>query len=171
MYKNLELKVRIVSLAKTIDIAKKIGAREKEILFQKDIYFKIREGRLKLRIINSQSAELIFYNRPNRKGSRYSNYTILKINDIKSVQSFFADIYGISRIVEKRRRLYIFKNARIHIDKVTGLGNFLEFEVIINKGDKEANELMNFLISQFYVKPSEIVAGSYCDLIKAKNCV
>lgn len=77
--------------------------------------------------------------------------------------------WGIKVIVEKRRKVYIFKNARIHIDNVSGLGNFIEFEVIYSGDEKQSEDLMKFLINKFALKQEDFIKVSYSDLLLQKQ--
>jgi len=122
-------------------------------------------GRLKLRIFNDRSAELIFYRRPNKKGSRYSEYYILPSTQPILLDEFFAKAFGRIVIVQKERHLFLYKNARIHLDKVRGLGTFIEFEVLVKKGKPQARHLFDFLFKTFSIKQSGICASSYADLL------
>ena len=79
MPRNLELKARVSSLSDAVQVASSLHAKEKGMLRQRDIYYNVAHGRLKLRSINNRSAELIYYRRPNKKGSRYSDYVILPV--------------------------------------------------------------------------------------------
>ena len=47
---NLELKIKVDSHTKLINLLKKIEAEYKGMLIQKDVYFKVRKGLLKLRV-------------------------------------------------------------------------------------------------------------------------
>jgi len=35
--------------------------------------------------------------------------------------------------VSKRREIYLWHNVRIHLDAVTGLGSFVEFEAVLGR--------------------------------------
>jgi adenylate cyclase class 2 len=165
MPQNLELKARISSISMAIRVVRRLNAQRKGILRQRDIYYNVSRGRLKLRIINNRSAELIFYNRPNRKGSRYSDYFVLPVNDAKLTNALCTAAFGRRVVVEKRRRLFLYKNSRIHLDDVHGLGPFIEFEVLVKDGKRQAQKLLEILSAEFNIKQSEIVAVSYSDLI------
>jgi len=165
MPQNLELKARISSVSEADRIARRLNAQVKGILHQRDIYYKVSQGRLKLRIINNSSAELIFYNRPNKKGSRYSEYFILPVYDAKLTNELCTSAFGQKVVVEKKRRLFLYKNSRIHLDEVRGLGTFIEFEVIVKHGKRRAQKLLAVLTTEFGVKPATTVAVSYSDLI------
>lgn len=69
---NLELKIPLDSFEPTVELLKDINAEYKEILNQKDIYYTVNAGLLKLRLLNKQ-AELILYNRDENSKDRYSD--------------------------------------------------------------------------------------------------
>ena len=94
MPQNLELKARISSISEAVHTAHRLNAQAKGILQQRDIYYKVSRGRLKLRIINNRSAELIFYNRPNKKGSRYSDYFVLPVSNARLANELCTAAFG-----------------------------------------------------------------------------
>jgi predicted adenylyl cyclase CyaB len=169
MPKNLELKARLSSLGNALRIARKINARYEGILHQTDRYYRCRHGRLKIRTEKSGRAEMIFYKRPNKKGSRISDYIVLPLNNPELLDKFFADSCGKKIKVEKRRILYLYKNSRIHLDRVRGLGMFIEFEVLVKHGRKQARDLMSFLVRKFEIKNSSRISVSYSDLLTNVN--
>ena len=70
-------------------------------------------------------------------------------------------------MVRKARHLYIAGRTRIHLDRVEGLGDFLELEVVlaeedsIKDGEAEAQKLMEPL----RVLPEDLVPDAYADLL------
>jgi predicted adenylyl cyclase CyaB len=165
MSQNLEIKARVLSLSEVIRVANSLHAQSKGILRQRDIYYSVSHGRLKLRIIQPRSAELIYYKRPNKKGQRYSDYTVLPVFDAKATDAFYTAAFGQKVVVEKKRTLYLYKNARIHLDNVRGLGAFIEFEVLVKHGKRQALSMLKFLLARFKIKQSEMIAASYSDLL------
>jgi predicted adenylyl cyclase CyaB len=165
MPQNLELKARISSLSDAGKVTRRLKAQVKGVLQQRDIYYKVSRGRLKLRIINSRSAELIYYSRPNRKGSRFSDYFVLPVKDAILTNALCTAAFGQKGTVEKNRRLFLYKNSRIHLDEVRGLGKFIEFEVLVKHGKQQAKKLLELLSAEFNIKRSAIVAVSYSDLL------
>ncbi len=138
-----------------------------EALVQTDTYFHVKRGRLKLREFEKDKAELIFYTRKEKVGPRLSAYTILSISDAKKTKEFLKKAFGVSVIVRKTRHVYYYKEeARIHIDKVKGLGMFIEFEVFCEGGKKNAAVLYNNLVKIFEIKKKDIIRYSYADLIR-----
>ena len=134
---------------------------------QKDIYFKVPDGRLKLRIINSQSGELIFYKRKESKKIRVSNYIISRTKDFKNLSEILSVNFEILVIVKKKRKIFIFDNIRIHLDKVENLGEFLEFEIVYDNYE-QAKKQMKFLINYFKLNRNNFINNSYSDLLIEK---
>src|SRR5438477_132463 len=75
--RNIELKARWENLEAARRAAKEIGAGYVGILEQRDTYFAVPHGRLKLREIAGRGAELIGYARGDRAAARGSDYWIV----------------------------------------------------------------------------------------------
>ena len=165
MAQNLELKARILSMPRAIQTAGSLHIRSKGILNQRDIYYCVPYGRLKLRIIDNQKAEMIYYNRPNRKGRKYSDYNVVPVSNPKLIDKICTAALSRKIVVEKKRLLFLYKNARIHLDEVRGLGIFIEFEVLVKYGKPQAQILMKFLSEHFKIKRPDTVPVSYSDLL------
>jgi adenylate cyclase class 2 len=165
MRKNLELKAQYPSLKLAESVCMRLGARRRGILRQTDTYFSAHDARLKLRQINRAHSELIYYRRKNRKGTRYSDFLVVPLTSVKPMNDVCKAIFGVKVVVKKRRSLFLYKNARIHVDSVERLGTFVEFEVIVNRGRKQAERLMSFLISEFQIERKAMIGESYCDLL------
>jgi predicted adenylyl cyclase CyaB len=69
--------------------------------------------------------------------------------------------------VQKQRTLFLVGRTRIHLDRVAGLGDFLELEVVLEDneptevGVSEAHELM----ASLGVELSQLVEDAYVDLL------
>ncbi len=130
---NLELKAKIVSPARILKALRKMG-RPSETLIQTDTYFRVESGRLKLREFANGKTELIFYHRNEKRGRRWSYYSVLNITEVKNTKAFLKNAFGIDVVVRKTRHVYYYRGeARIHLDRVKGLGMFVEFEVFQKK--------------------------------------
>jgi homotetrameric cytidine deaminase len=68
-------------------------------------------------------------------------------------------------VVDKRRRLLLYENVRIHIDDVAGLGSFVELEGVADADSdlSREHELVARLREELAL--GEPVAGSYSDLL------
>ncbi|HTP78934.1 MAG TPA: class IV adenylate cyclase [Bacteroidota bacterium] len=162
MPQNLELKARIDSMAACAKIARRIGAKRSALIRQKDTYFRIPGVRLKIREQRPGRSELILYRRSNRTGARFSAYTVYPAN--RELKDLLSKMYVRDRMVIKSRIVYLYKNARIHLDRVRGLGLFLEFEVLVTKGKEQAAGLMKELRREFQIAKGDVIGGSYKDL-------
>lgn len=68
--------------------------------YQKDIYFNVLNGRLKLRQGSIENS-LIYYNRDNQKGPKQSDFYLSKVRDSSSLQTLLAEALGVKVIVEE----------------------------------------------------------------------
>jgi adenylate cyclase class 2 len=147
-----------------------MGAEDHGILQQKDTYFRTHEGRLKLREEPGRS-ELIAYRRPDRIEDRESRFRLVPIEEPALLRAALGDVLGVNAVVEKRRRLFLWREVRIHIDEVERLGDFVEFEAPINAGESSATaeELLRELTEALGLAENDRIASSYCDLIVARG--
>jgi len=165
---NLELKARTASAAEARRLALDCGASPSGTLLQEDTYFRVPRGRLKLREARGSPAELIYYERDEETPERWSRYTREEVGDAGGLKRVLAAAFGVLAVVIKRRELYMFRDARIHVDDVEGLGTFLEFEV--TGGETPATEeTMRDLRAAFGVAPEDVLKCSYSDMIPAKR--
>jgi predicted adenylyl cyclase CyaB len=162
--KNLEFKARIASIEEAESCARALGAEKRELLLQRDTYFSVPQGRLKLRELGEHHAELIAYQRADAAGERWSSYTRYPVNDPATLRTLLADALGVVTEVKKRRQLYMLENARIHLDMVEGLGPFVEFEVVGEETDR-TQPLMRRLREGFGFAEEDGIAGSYADMM------
>jgi predicted adenylyl cyclase CyaB len=162
---NLELKIKVVSRKFLMDKIKNSKANYIKTIHQKDVYYKISKGLLKLRIENG-TYTLIKYLR-DEKGKRWSNYHLLTLTG-ENPENYLKDIFKIDIVVEKKRELYMYKNTRIHLDKVKGLGNFLELESVVINNKKESEKEFNEAVKFLGLDLSKQIKTSYKNLLKEK---
>lgn len=161
---NLELKAKVDSFRTIKGTLKKINAEYKGVLKQKDTYFKAKGFLLKLRKENGRY-ELIKYNRDEKGKKRWSNFELLFIEG-KNPEKYLSEILKPEAVVEKSRELYMYKNTRIHLDTVKGLGKFIELETIMNKGKLDARKRFNELVDLLGLDLSKQIKTSYRFLVK-----
>ncbi len=160
---NLELKLKVTSHRTTETLLKQINAEYKGILIQKDIYYHVKNGLLKLRIENGSYC-LIKYLR-DEKGERWSNYELLFLKG-ENPEKYLSDIFRVDSVVAKKRKLYLYKGTRIHLDEVKGLGNFLELETIVTKNKSDAQKKFNEIVRLLKLDLAKQVRTSYKNLLK-----
>src|SRR5271156_5283686 len=102
--KNLEAKFRLSNHAEAEQRAGAIGYTRRAILNQRDTFFRVANGKLKLREENG-SAILIFYHRDESGPLMLSNYDIVKVADPNGTLRILANALGPIALVEKTRVL------------------------------------------------------------------
>ena len=144
-------------------------------MHQIDTYFNVPEGRLKLREEGLDFASLIFYHRSDMAESCYSDYHICQIQDLDSFKLILSNALGTKVIVEKTRDLWYFGNTRVHLDHVSGLGDFIELETVLRNQTEasawlEHNHIKETLkIVEETLKYAEITPELYTDIISARE--
>jgi len=172
---NLELKTKIENLELFDSIKDKLTEHYVDVLYQSDRYFKLSDDsgdRLKLRFETKKEtgdkiSYLVRYNRPDVSEAKYSNYRCYPVEDSLAFQQVMKSAMTTELVISKRRCLYVIKNARIHLDMVVGLGEFLEIEIIINtEGQKLiAEAFMEELIEMIGIQDSKKIACGYRELL------
>jgi homotetrameric cytidine deaminase len=163
--RNVEIKARDADPARTLERALALGAYDDGILVQRDTYFGRARGRLKLREQEPGGAQLIAYARPDADAARTSEYRLVEVGDPKALREALDAALGTRVVVDKRRRLLLYENARIHLDDVAGLGAFVELEAVADAESDLAREhdLVAWLREELAL--GEPVAASYSDLL------
>jgi len=160
---NLELKIRVISHQSIKKILEQIGAEYKGMLKQKDVYYSVPNGLLKLRIENG-SESLILHNRNENNKNRWSDFEFIKFaND--NGEKFFSKLFDVEVIVKKKRELFYYDDTRIHLDKVNNLGNFLELETLVINGKTDAIKRFVKIIHILKLDESKQIRKSYRDLL------
>ena len=169
--KNVELKARRTSVARDRKTAAAAGATFTKRLKQRDTYFCAASGRLKLREQTPGNAELIAYVRPDRVHARVCDYFVVPVPEPRSVRKLLTACLGKLAEVKKTRDLYLRRGVRIHLDRVAGLGIFLEFEAVLTPGKtaRWGRKEIADLSDAFTIQGADIVSGSYLDLVLART--
>lgn len=143
---------------------------------QTDSYFRVALGRLKLRTIEgadgATAVELIAYRRPDEPGSRWSDYRRVTLDpaSARGVAEALAVVCGVVAVVDKQREVAILGRTRIHLDRVTGLGSFIELETVADPSDDDDDAGLlrehEDVIRVLELGDREPVATSYGDLVE-----
>jgi adenylate cyclase class 2 len=167
--RNLELKARDSDPARSVVVCGKLGAEDKGTLVQRDTYFEVPRGRLKLREEPDAVGCLIAYERPNLPGNKESLYRLIEVSEPGELLDALEAVLGITVVVSKARRLFVFEGVRIHLDRVDGLGEFIEFEGVATNGEDPDGfvELLADLRQSFGIRDEDLLPESYSDLLRS----
>jgi homotetrameric cytidine deaminase len=166
--RNVELKARDTDPAATLERALALGATDEGVLTQRDTYFERARGRLKLREQDGgreAGARLIAYTRRDDEAARTSAYRLAEVADPAALREALDAALGTLGVVEKRRRLLLFENVRIHLDEVRDLGSFVELEGVAAPDSDLSREHDLVARLREELALGEPVAGSYSDLL------
>ncbi len=167
MPRNVEIKARLRDIDDARRRAAAIADQGPVEMVQDDTFFQCETGRLKLRAFSREQGELIFYRRADEGGPRESFYVRAPTTSPDALRDALAHAYGEAGRVRKHRTLFLVGRTRIHLDRVDGLGHFLELEVVleddesVHAGVDEARALM----ARLELDPSQLVEGAYVNLL------
>jgi len=176
---NLEFKARLRNFERIHAVLAQHQIPLAATLRQTDTYFHAPTGRLKLREIDGEAAQLIFYQRPDRAGIKRSDYLIAPVASAAALREALGAAYGIRAVVKKIRELYLLPRnfgvyagraapdlIRLHLDAVEERGHFLEIEVILHEGKSPqlVEPEAEFWLREFGLGPEDLIAESYADL-------
>jgi homotetrameric cytidine deaminase len=166
--RNVELKALDPDPARSLERALALGAEDHGVIVQRDTYFRVREGRLKLREEEPGEAHLIAYSRPDAAAVRVSSYRVVPVPDPAGLLAALAETNGVDVVVEKRRRLLLWENVRIHLDAVEGLGSLLELEAVAEPGSDLTRERRQVaqLREALDIRDEALREGSYADALR-----
>jgi predicted adenylyl cyclase CyaB len=167
MPRNVEIKARLIDLEKMREKAAQIADGPATVLNQEDIFFTSPRGRLKLRIQNG-TAELIYYFRENTTGPRESDYLCLPVPDPIAARRMLGMVHGERGVVRKTRWLYMVGQTRVHLDRVDGLGDFLELEVVLREKQpiEEGAAIARELMGRLGIRVQDLLDRAYLDLME-----
>lgn len=125
--RNLEVKVPLDDRADMEARVRALGAAETWVRRQRDTFFAAPLGYLKLREADGALPELIAY----RRAGGVSNYDVAPLDDAARWHRLLGRALAVEAVVAKERTLWMYEHTRIHLDRVAGLGDFLELETVV----------------------------------------
>lgn len=165
--RNVELKARDRDRVRSLATCDDIGAESQGLLSQRDTYFQVFHGRLKLREEEGARPHLIAYERLDRVDERESRYRIIEVDEPGELKAALRGALGVKAVVIKERQLFLWEGVRVHLDRVDGLGDFIEFEAVADAGSDLSHEEAQVVALRraFEIDEADLVAGSYCDMV------
>lgn len=163
---NLEAKFKLLDLDRARVQAESIGYRFRATLLQRDTFFRVTRGKLKLREEES-GACLIYYARQDSEHLKLSSYEIVPIPEPEKTRAMLTEGLGNIATVGKTRILMMRDHIRLHLDRVEGLGEFGEIEAVLGEqGDAEASRpAVDELLRTLGVNGDSLIAESYFEML------
>ena len=167
MATNIEIKAKVKDFDQLKKRVEQISDTPVKVIPQIDTFFHTPKGRLKLREL-SDHGQLIYYERLDVSGPKQSNYFISRTAEPQSLTEVLTFALGVRGVVRKQRLLYLVGKTRIHLDQVEGLGDFLEFEVVLDDDDtpEEGEHIAAELMQTLGIEEADLIEGAYMDLLE-----
>lgn len=164
---NVEIKARTDRAEEIKAILEEQHAKFVGIDHQVDTYFKVPKGRLKLRQGNIEKT-LIHYQRPNESGPKQSQVSLHHPQADESLKDVLMNALDVLVVVDKQRAIYFIDNVKFHVDRVQGLGEFVEIEAIDIDGTIGLDHLHDqceHYIKLLGINSRDLIHQSYSDLL------
>lgn len=167
---NIEIKARVRDFARFEARATALSGAAPQVIPQEDTFFNVSRGRLKLRQLSLEEAQLVYYERPDQQGPKRSHYLIYSTRNPASLKAALTAALGVRGVVRKTRLLYLVGQTRIHLDDVEGLGSFMELEVVLHPGQSDASgqAIAEDLMQKLGVAKEDLLEGAYMDMLEEK---
>ena len=170
MARNIEIKACVADMDALAARAAAIADGAPVEIPQDDTFFRCDNGRLKLRSYVDGTGHLIFYRRPDADGPKVSFYVLSPTDSPDTLREALTLANGQEGRVVKHRTVFMVGRTRVHLDRVQGLGDYMELEVVLDDdepvedGVREAHELM----ARLQIAADCLVEGAYHDLLRAR---
>jgi adenylate cyclase class IV len=166
---NVEAKFKLVNPVHAREVATRLGFETRGILSQRDTFFHVAHGKLKLRE-EAAGAWLIHYRRRREGGLELSDYEVVPMPEPARTRSMLASALGILAEVRKERTLLMRSNIRLHLDRVEGLSDFGEIEAVLESGViAESNRVaVREILSALDIGERDLIGVSYFEMMLRK---
>lgn len=172
MARNTEIKAHVAEGLPTLEArVQAIADHGPFPLQQDDTFFHCRQGRLKLREFEDGSAELIAYERADTAGPKTSHFIRTPVPEPAALREALSRSNGLRGRVRKERTLYLVGQTRVHLDRVEGLGEYMELEVVLRdeQSEDEGLAIARELMHRLQIPAGALIAGAYIDLIERRT--
>jgi adenylate cyclase class IV len=164
---NVEIKAHCADPDAVRRVLISLGAEFQGTDHQVDTYFRVKNGRLKLRegIIENH---LIWYTRTDQTGPKLSEEMFCETQPATPIKEILKHSLGVLAVVEKEREIYHIDNVKFHLDVLAGSMSFVEIEAIDYDGTlgvKRLNEQCRHYRDAFKIEDRDLLEGSYSDMI------
>lgn len=166
---NIEIKASTTILPKLERILIEKNAIYKGEDHQIDTFYNVAYGKLKLREGNIENT-LIQYKKENKNGLLESHFQLYKSENLSALKPLLEKALGSFKVVDKKRKIFFIQNAKIHLDHVKHLGQFVEIEILaehdnIDNRFQSLQEQCRYYQNLFEIKEEQMLTISYVDML------
>ena len=165
---NIEIKSRVDGFDRLRERIEALTHSDPEIIHQRDVFYRTKSGRLKLRHFDDGSAELIYYDRSVTPVAHRSTYQRVKIPQPAETHEILTKVMAVRGTLEKMRMLYFIGQTRVHLDQVKHLGDFLELEVVLKaeQSEQEGIQIAEDICEKLDIRDDDFIDVAYIDLLE-----
>lgn len=167
---NIEVKSRLRDRSALEVRLLALGAQEEWRRRQVDTFWRVERGWMKLRE-EAGRAELITYVRDQGSSApRPSDYDVLPVDDVPAWKRALGRVLDVEAVVEKERTLWLWSHTRVHLDRVDGLGDFVELETV-SRGISvtEAEAEAAHVVRELALERSDFIPSPYKVLLEQRG--
>lgn len=166
--RNIELKAHDPDPRASLEVCRALGAEDRGEIVQRDTYFAVAHGGLKLREERPGRPHLIQFERASEPQQRESRYRIVAVDDADALRLALMAAVGVTAVVCKTRRLFLWRQVRIHLDTVDRLGSFVELEAVAPPDSDlcEEHALVEMLRERLGITDERLIASGYAEQLQ-----
>lgn len=167
--RNIECKAIDANPSASLAVCRGLGAHDHGEIRQRDTYFAVARGGLKLREETPGRPHLIQFERASEPQQRESRYRIAEVSDPETLRVALTAALGTTVVVCKTRRLFLWRQVRIHLDMVEGLGSFIELEAVAPPDSDLSAEhaLVETLRERLGITDERLIASGYAEQLSS----
>jgi adenylate cyclase class 2 len=170
-FTNSEVKARCPDPDAVRDYLRKENARFMGTDHQVDTYFRVPNGRLKLREGTIENA-LIYYERKEVAGPKHAAGQLFPVSHGSGLKRLLENSLGVLVVVDKMREIYFIGNVKFHIDQVQGLGSYVEIEAQDHRRSVTLQKLQQqcrYYMEQLGIRGEDLITSSYSDMMMEQD--
>jgi len=145
-----------------------IGAKPLDAFCQVDTYFNVPSGEMCLRVINGGRGFLVY--RPDKRAGDASEVFLAKIENPSELAALLKAALGIKCVIHRVREVYSWEDMRVYIDRISGLGSFVELQAKVGRGvERERVPSLLEAMRKLGISETKFVDEPYSDLLRRKD--
>lgn len=169
----VELKAKIKDIETVRKELLSLGVQYVGKFHQKDTYYNTSKGRLKIRETEGkETVDIVFYERQNVPDIKESKILLVQTEPPKIAKKLLSKLFAVKIVVDKIREIYKLNETQVHLDIVSKLGTFIEFEHPTNNKRSQIEKskiMLEEYCNKLGIKREQLEALSYSDLLYEKH--
>ncbi len=147
-----------------------LGAEDEGTVRRTETYFTLGRHRLKLSETDDARPVLVGYSAPEAAGAGRRQSRRRIVENPGEVRAALVRQWGVKAVIKTTRRTFVLRGrARVHLDRVESLGDFVEIEAAVDEAsgydEDAARKDVARVCRELGLAPRDAVAESYATLL------